>query len=107
MYDGGDGCGRNSTWPVCSKPEGNSPYGLCDMAGNVCEWVNDWYGKNYYASSPSSNPAGPSSGEQRVLRGGSLMAPGPEFLRASHREGYYPGLSSGDVGFRCVRPVSK
>ncbi len=63
-----------STSPVGSYPDGASPYpyGALDMAGNVAEWVNDWYRSTYYSSSPSSNPTGPSGGELRVLRGGSL-----------------------------------
>ncbi|MDY6787819.1 MAG: SUMF1/EgtB/PvdO family nonheme iron enzyme, partial [candidate division WOR-3 bacterium] len=59
------------TSPVGSYKRGQSPYGLMDMAGNVYEWCSDWYGEEYYSSSPSSNPEGPSSGSSRVLRGGS------------------------------------
>jgi eukaryotic-like serine/threonine-protein kinase len=62
---------QGDTAEVGSYPAGASPYGALDMAGNVWEWVNDWYDENYYESSPSENPQGPSSGDDRGLRGGS------------------------------------
>ena len=58
------------TRPVGEKRA--NEFGLYDILGNVWEWVNDWYDKNYYQSSPSQDPAGPASGEYRVLRGGSF-----------------------------------
>ena len=58
------------TTAVGSYPSGTSPYGVMDMAGNVWEWVNDWYQGNYYSVSPGSNPPGPTTGSDRVLRGG-------------------------------------
>jgi formylglycine-generating enzyme required for sulfatase activity len=96
------GCGKHSTWPVCSKPKGNSPYGLCDMAGNVAEWVSDWYDENYYSSSPYRNPTGPSSGKLRVLRGGTYGNFDPRSLRASDHDGIDPGVRYDFLGFRCA-----
>jgi len=88
---------------VCSKlPAGHSPYGLCDMAGNVWESVSDWYKSDYYTNSPASNPTGSVSGSGRVMRGGSF-ADDDAYLRASSRAGYYPSAGSGDLGFRCAR----
>ena len=59
------------TSQVGNYPTGASPYGALDMSGNVWEWVNDWYGRDYYSDSPYSNPQGPPSGTYKVLRGGS------------------------------------
>ena len=55
------GCG-DARLPVGSLPEGASPYGLLDMAGNVVEMVSDWYDESYYAESPSTDPTGPVTG---------------------------------------------
>ena len=55
---------------VGSLEAGKSPYGAYDMAGNVSEWVSDWYGQDYYMNSPPRNPKGPASGQERVIRGG-------------------------------------
>ena len=59
------------TTAVGQYPKGASPYGALDMAGNVSEWVADWFSDTYYQSSPSSNPIGPDTGTDRVVRGGS------------------------------------
>jgi len=89
------------TRPVGSYPE--QGYGLCDMAGNVYEWCNDWYGQDYYAESPVHNPLGPETGTQRILRGGNWLTV-PNGCRAAYRYKNRPD-ASGDYGFRPVRDI--
>ncbi len=86
---------------VGSYERGKSPYGAYDMAGNVHEWVADWSDKYYYGKSPHANPQGPSSGERKILRGGS-WSHSPEYLRSADRE---EGMRGGDLrlGFRCAQ----
>ena len=97
-----NGCGIAGTWPVGSKPKGKNGYGLYDMTGNVWEWCSDWYGSDYYSSSPANNPAGPSSRSARVLRGGSWVNESRN-LRASNRGINAPTYGLNVIGFRCVR----
>jgi formylglycine-generating enzyme required for sulfatase activity len=87
---------------VGSYPAGASPYGALDMAGNVLEWVSDWYNENYYITSPGKNPKGPDSGKYRVMRAGSwsdLAA----YLSVSHRFIIDPANQYYSKGFRCAR----
>ena len=79
-------------------------FGLYDMLGNVYEWVSDWYDANYYQSSPSQDPQGPSSGQYRVLRGGSWNLK-PRNVRVSCRVRFGPGLTDDFFGFRCAGEV--
>ena len=91
-----------NTAPVGSYPAGASPYGVMDMAGNVWEWVNDWYQSDYYSVSPGSNPQGPATGEYRVLRGGSWPN-NVDGVRSANRNDYHPDSWYLFIGFRCVR----
>ena len=105
MNDGsGYGCGRDSTWPVCSKLKGNTTHGLCDMAGNVWEWVQDWYHDSYNGA-PTDGLAWESpTGSYRVVRGGSWLF-GARSVRAAYRFYYLPGSRVDDLGFRVARSV--
>jgi formylglycine-generating enzyme required for sulfatase activity len=86
-----------------SYPAGASPYGALDMAGNVWEWVNDWYDTSYYRNSPGSNPQGPATGTNRVLRGGNWFAIGcDDLLRVATRGSSPPTVVDFLVGFRCA-----
>jgi formylglycine-generating enzyme required for sulfatase activity len=88
--------------PVGAFEEGKSPYGIYGMAGNVWEWVSDWYAPDYYKNSPRQNPAGPSMGSHKVIRGGSWGS-GPENLRSSERETHVPSFRGYGTGFRCAK----
>ena len=94
--------GYEDTAPVDSYPAGRSFYGAYNMAGNVSEWVADWYSEDYYHASPSKNPQGPSSGLARLLRGGSWDDNG-EFVSSFIRRWRDPSLFYETVGFRCSR----
>jgi formylglycine-generating enzyme required for sulfatase activity len=93
--------GYDDTAPTGSYPAGASPYGAYDMAGNVWEWVSDWYSPTYYGISPAENPAGPESGETKAMRGGSFN--NSNFgIRSATRSNSLPYNSYGYVGFRCA-----
>jgi formylglycine-generating enzyme required for sulfatase activity len=92
--------------PVGFLEKGVSPYGAHDMAGNVREWVQDWYDERYYATSPPKNPTGPPGGTEKVVRGGAWLHL-PTGVRATAREKRDPAARSTSVGMRCVRSLSE
>jgi len=94
-----DGCAKDTT--AVTDYNGLSYYGLYGMAGNVQEWVQDWYDPVYYQPSPISNPIGPGSGSQRVLRGGSFGVPKIN-IRSAARKYLEPNRAENTIGFRCA-----
>jgi formylglycine-generating enzyme required for sulfatase activity len=87
------------TAPVGSYPQGASPYGILDLAGNVWEWTSDWYDPGFYENSPRENPQGPDTGSEKVVRGGS-WANGAGLVRAANRSGENPDSKLNILGFR-------
>jgi len=91
--------------PVGLFPRGTTPEGVADLAGNLWEWVADWYSDGYYEKSLRENPPGPGTGDHRVARGGSWILPS-RYLRSAYRR-VVPVDGRVDVGFRCARDVER
>lgn len=87
--------------PVGSYPDGASPFGLLDLAGNVSEWIADWYDLGYYSTSPRVDPTGPAVGSLRVFRGGSFDSPSFA-LRSAYRGMAPEDTRDVQLGFRCA-----
>lgn len=98
----GDSCGNDGTRPVCSKPAGNTEQGLCDMTGNVSQWVQDKFHRSYMGAPVDGSAFEDAEGGIRVIRGGSFYF-GSEFLQVGRRARGTPDSRRDDVGFRLVR----
>lgn len=93
--------GHQDTAPVGSYAVGRSPLGLFDMAGNVMEWVGDWYDSRAYGESGDTNPLGPLEGNFKVMRGGSWLSPASE-VTVTTRDSFDPLVTRANLGFRCA-----
>ncbi len=87
--------------PVGMYSNGRSPIGAYDMAGNVMEWVSDWYAFRYYREGPDTNPMGPPEGEFKSFRGGSWLSSAEEVVSAA-RANFDPLVNQSNLGFRCA-----
>jgi|GEM_PF-3708070 len=93
----------NNTRPVGSLEAGKSAMGVYDLAGNVFEWVSDWYAPGGYGSAdPVNDPKGPANGQTKVIKGGS-WGDNAFFLRGANRGNLIPAAGTNFVGFRCVK----
>jgi len=103
--------GYRETAPVRSFPTGRSPYGIYNLAGNVWEWVADWYDPLYYNYSPQNNPQGPGGPTQEInlrsTRGGGWVAANEKVLYTFNRHGLIPDSVSSSIGFRCARSTGR
>mgnify|MGYP000272676259 CR=1 FL=1 len=99
--------GFGQTTSVTQYPNGVSPHGCYDMAGNVWEWCWDWFDVNTYRTSPRANPLGPDQGERRLMRGGSYLCHASycNRYRTDARSSNPPDSATTNLGFRCVRDV--
>ena len=101
MYEEAPGCNTYSTSGVGRKHGDVSPYGVHDMAGNVAEWIQDWYDPNYYTSAPTRDPTGPETGSKRVTRGRGYYST-ESGMNVGGRNSATPDEANAELGFRCA-----
>ena len=101
--EGGVGCGEYATWPVCSLPMGDSEQGICDLVGNVWEWLADRYHVSYEGAPTNGEPWEEGNRKQWCMRGGGIDQTQHENLRVANRVFHLPDFEYGGMGFRCVR----
>ncbi|MCA9490330.1 MAG: SUMF1/EgtB/PvdO family nonheme iron enzyme [Myxococcales bacterium] len=98
----GSGCGGGGVLPPCTRPEGNTPQGLCDMAGNAFEWVEDGMTTDYSQASPTGAPPDhPFEDGSRVMRGGAIRS--EVSMRTRQRTFHTPDFHYGGMSARCAR----
>ena len=97
--------GNKQLMPVGSYPDGVSPYGCYNMAGNAYDWCSDWFHMETYKYSPAENPLGPDEGRRKVIRGGSWIARGEFAARCPNRAAYEPIQAIHSVSFRIAMDV--
>jgi formylglycine-generating enzyme required for sulfatase activity len=93
--------GHEVSSPVGAFQTDQSPYGVMDGAGNVMEWVADWYQESYYKVAPDKDPPSPEFGTFRVMRGGGYTTTGGD-LRITSRSKMVPDFRDETIGFRCA-----
>ncbi|MCX5722632.1 MAG: SUMF1/EgtB/PvdO family nonheme iron enzyme [Nitrospirae bacterium] len=98
--------GADMVAPIGNRDKGKSPYGVHDLAGNLYEWVTDWYDEQFYTKNPAINPRGPVEGTAKVQRGGSYINNSYR-LRSSFRTKGDPTEHDPNVGFRCAEDAPK
>ncbi|MGH7146670.1 MAG: formylglycine-generating enzyme family protein, partial [Nitrospiraceae bacterium] len=96
--------GTETVSPIGTREQGQSPYGVHDLAGNLYEWVTDWYDDAFYTTRPVINPRGPAEGTAKVQRGGAYINH-PYRLRSTFRTKGDPTEHDPHVGFRCAQDV--
>lgn len=104
MKSGGTGCGKGRTWPVCSKSAGRNAQGVCDLAGNVWEWVADCYHPSYSGAPTDGSARRRCSGSLGVFRGGGWFGE-PKHLRAADRSWLSHTSKTEFIGFRCAKSL--